>query len=1356
MNLSRTGQWWRFNLFGICVQLTLTPGFICRAQTQPDQQTVQAVFQAIENNDTHALEEIYARNTNCVADDYYGAYNSRHYPLLQAAADGRTAIVALLLKYGASPNIAGDTRNSGNSQVTPLEVAAQHSHLEICEIVLKAGANPNHHSFSGETALHNAFSTFYGPHTNQNELAGMLLDYGANPFLEAGYYKHTPIQLAITQGDGKLVSRMLGLDKAHPLGAKSRQKESRSKRPSPGLNTAAETLSQHGNELLAAAAQRGEVEAVRSLLRAGVSAKSGNTNCPTLLQAFSLSSKEAAGARQSTIEQWRQAQARLKADYIPRANPEFVASLRSQEAGLAAKVEALDPERWQRTLDVLVEHGADYDVFAATALGDTNRIKGLMSTDNNIARIRDCNGQTPLHWAVQTDRLPLMTFWIGAGVPLETTNSAGQTALHLAATAGKADFATALLAAHAPTSIRDTNGWTPLDTAIQAKQSDCIHLLLPDTSAPAHPERGLAKTLHAAAAAGNIAGLAALLETETNLESRNELGLTPLQVAVQSGHLAAAALLVDKGADVNARDPEGNTLLLQTIPRYFGFFVRDRPPTNWFDRLGNDPRKETYRKYLTVGPYEQGPHAIMQTVCFLLACGIDVKATNHAGQTAMQLAADEKVTLFDDRERLIKMLGEVGGNVEQQDSKGNTVLHRAVTAVDANEVDRLAALLGAGANINATNAAGQTPLHVTANKIYGWDLNLPGTNEPFQMLVYRKADVNALDNQGRTPLHVLAAADTSFKQEATQLLLKAGANPNLQDHEGMTPLHALASSGQTFGAGTAQDLLAAGANPNIKDKHGRAPVHLFLMGSWPWSSAGEGIAALARAGADLSAKDGDGKTPLHYLAGLGSQSPLFFIRGIDGVFAGAKVDFQARDNNGDTPLHIAAKTGTSDVFNWLVKQGASLDVTNNRGETSRLLMAHSKDSFPRSGRANVETDIFQAVREGNVDAATRLLNADPQLVNQTNQFKETPLRVAAVQHRTNMVGFLETHGAKWDAGSAVLAARNDVLPSLLQRDPAAVATKVLGKGLVHIAAANGDLNTAKLLIAANCDLLAQDDWGLSPLGYALIMNSNEMQTLLLRHGARENLFDAVYANDLKGASVLLERDKSLASSLTSRRVSGVEIAAAAGHTNILKLLLKRGADMNAGGRAPIQLAAFHNQPQSLAVLIRAGARVNQADERGFAPLHWAAVGGATEAASLLLKNKADVNQAVAPAAQQQGQMGPDRGGLTGDTPLHLAALCGETNIVQLLLKSGANANALNAAQLTPLDLASSMPRPSFSLGMLHRSMTDLLEPLGVNKPLMSQPFNKLDRIRTAASLIRAAGGKPSLNSRPFGGQWPPP
>jgi len=55
---------------------------------------------------------------------------------------------------------------------------------------------------------------------------GLLLDYGADPFGESGYYKHTPIELDINKGDGKLVFRMLGQDSQHPLGAKALQKPS--------------------------------------------------------------------------------------------------------------------------------------------------------------------------------------------------------------------------------------------------------------------------------------------------------------------------------------------------------------------------------------------------------------------------------------------------------------------------------------------------------------------------------------------------------------------------------------------------------------------------------------------------------------------------------------------------------------------------------------------------------------------------------------------------------------------------------------------------------------------------------------------------------------------------------------------------------------------------------------------------------------------------------------------------------------------------------------------------------------------------------------------------------------------------
>ena len=111
-----------------------------------------------------------------------------------------------------------------------------------------------------------------------------------------------------------------------------------------------------------------------------------------------------------------------------------------------------------------------------------------------------------------------------------------------------------------------------------------------------------------------------MLDTETNLEARNELALTPLQVAVLGGHLAAAALLVDKGADVNVRDPDGNTLLHQILLQD-RLTIYDRPPTNWLARVGQDPSKQLYVKYLTVGQYEQGPNPLLQAASF--TSGVD-------------------------------------------------------------------------------------------------------------------------------------------------------------------------------------------------------------------------------------------------------------------------------------------------------------------------------------------------------------------------------------------------------------------------------------------------------------------------------------------------------------------------------------------------------------------------------------------------------------------------------------------------------------------------------------------------------------------------------------------------------------
>jgi ankyrin repeat protein len=1281
--------------------------FIGSAQTPSTGLTVETFYNALHGNDTNTVSKMLEANTNLVHAFYYG-----RLPITVAAGDGSLQMVELLLKQGADVNVKNDTWNTSNMRLTALDAAIWTGNTNLCKLLLEAGANPDLQSTMGESALHYAF----GYH--RAEMAAWLLDYGSDPFLpKFTYGQVTPFELAITQGDGKLVPRMLGQEGAGPAGLKPTHPLPWKKTPAENRQAAAKIIAERGTELLSAAAQRGELEAVEALLKAGVSAR---TNAPgelPLMQAFAISEAASVKSRTSVIAQWQQTSNTLKS-FGPNANPEFTASIRSQEAEQAAKVVAFAPEHLMRIRDLLIKHGADYDAFAATALADTNRAIQLLAADRNVAQARDRDGQTPLHWAVLNDQLPLTSFWLKAGASPAATNFAGQTPLHIAATKGLTEQVKLLLAANAPTDIRDTNGWTPLDAAIQAKQSDCIHLLMAKSPAAAHPERGLATPLHEAAASGNVAALAGLLDTETNLEARNELGLTPLQVAVLHGHLSAAALLVDKGAEVNVRDPAGNTLLHQILLQD-QLIIYDRPPTNWLARVGQDPSKQLYLKYLTVGQNEQGPNPLLQAASFLLASGADATAINKAGQTAMQLITGEKlgrgVFFFDnDRTELLQLLGAHGGNVNERDANGNTALHRLVAGFyDMSKSEQIASLIASGADVNATNNLGQTPLHLAAEKIDMWDENNPPIYSPFQYLIYLKADVNAQDNQGLTPLDALALSDSSFRKEATRALLDAGAKPNL------------------------------------RDKQGRTPAHLFLYGKFPWQDAGECIDMLAAAGADLSAKDDKGKTPLHYLAALGSQSPMFFLRGIGDTFVLAKVDFNARDNDGDTPLHIAARTGTRDVYDWLVKQGASLDATNHASETPRQLAMHSTDSFSRF-RPNADTDINQAIREGKLESVAAILKSEPGLLNRTNQFGQTPLLVAAQTRRTNIVDFLDAQGVRWDPVSAIVMGRTEILRKLIAQQP----QLAFSGSLLYVAAANGNVPATEILLAAGSDLKATDPFGRSPLGIAVWQQHGDVAELLTKQGATKNIIDAAFTDDAETAAALIDRDKSSASATNAVGVSVAEIAAAMGNTKVLKLLLDKGVSPNfqnpLNGKSLLDTTAEFNQTNTAELLIQRRAKLDVADKLGFSPIHTAALQGSAAVLELFLKHKADCKLRT----KAQDLPHPSAGGRPPfanwpliasqeDTPLHLAALAGQTNSIALLLKWGAPVNATNADGMTPLDLASQIgQQPFLWMGTIDRRF-----PITPSANLMVNP--SLRRNATMA-LLQQAGGKHGESRGPAG------
>jgi ankyrin repeat protein len=104
----------------------------------------------------------------------------------------------------------------------------------------------------------------------------------------------------------------------------------------------------------------------------------------------------------------------------------------------------------------------------------------------------------------------------------------------------------------------------------------------------------------------------------------------------------------------------------------------------------------------------------------------------------------------------------------------------------------------------------------------------------------------------------------------------------------------------------------------------------------------------------------------------------------------------------------------------------------------------------------------------------------------------------------------------------------------------------------------------------------------------------------------------------------------------------------------------------------LQLAARAGNSEMVVLLLDAGANVNTRNRSGLGPLHEAAFTGNARIAEILLKAGAYADSA---------------GGKFNGTPLHVAASMGHEDVVQVLLKNGALARLITRTGDTPLQLA---------------------------------------------------------------------
>ncbi len=433
------------------------------------------------------------------------------------------------------------------------------------------------------------------------------------------------------------------------------------------------------------------------------------------------------------------------------------------------------------------------------------------------------DGTSALLWVVRVDDVATATQLVKAGADVKLANRQGLTPLALAASNGSAAMVKLLLDSGADVNAFDPANETPL---------------------------------MAVARVGNLDAVRVVLEHGATLDAKDpQFEQTALMVAVRENHPQVVRLLIELGANVNAKTRIGVTppfILPNSVPG-FGHGIG-------IVRGGSPDRG---RRAPTPGAMSPLQYAArdgrLDTVKILLASGADINQVEANDITPVITA------ITNNHPDVATYLIEQGADVKKVDWYGRTALFAAVETRNMdtdngppfeNSVTRppylplIQLLLDKGADPNARTAE-QLPIR---NQF----LRTTGTLE-------------WVDFTGMTPfIYAARAGDV----DAMKLLLKAGADPKIETFRGTNALMAAAGVNwvfnQTYWEGEPRNLEAVKLcfDLGLTDVNKQNSMGVTALMGAANRGSDEIIRYLVSKGAKLDTKDAEGRTAMTWAEGV--------------------------------------------------------------------------------------------------------------------------------------------------------------------------------------------------------------------------------------------------------------------------------------------------------------------------------------------------------------------------------------------------------------------------------------------------------------------------------------------------------